>query len=79
MRLPGFTADASLYGSRPYRLLARYENSGTVIPQLPVRGPGGLEWVDCNEPFAYYCLECSSITGILRCCRTGNCVVIDRI
>jgi hypothetical protein len=80
MRLPGFTADASLYGSRLYRVFARDANSGgRFIPQLRVGGVGPLNVVDCNDyPEGVYCIECGSIgTGSIRCCRnTQDCLVL---
>ena len=80
--MPGFTAEAALYKTiGQYRALASASGAmaaAALAPALPPPG-GGIGWVDCNEPFAYYCAECGGTgPGTIRCCRTDACVVIDR-
>jgi hypothetical protein len=81
MSMPGFTATASLYrtSGHHYRNAAPEDVSrASLIPALRIgHGPG---WVDCNEPFAYYCIECGGTgPGSIRCCPDDNCFVIDRL
>ena len=83
MRMPGFTAGASLYNrAQHYHAVAGTNAAAAtgLVPALPA-SPGGPEWVDCNPRrnlFAYYCIECGSTgPGSIRCCRTNSCVVID--
>ena len=80
MKMPRFTAEASLYETRAsYRMLAGATGvggTGLTAPALQVREP---DWVDCNEPFAYLCQECGGTgPGSIRCCRNDYCAVIDR-
>jgi hypothetical protein len=77
--LPGLTPEAAVH-----RWTAKYRTTA-----ITSASPAGLvaalqigvepDWVDCNEPFAYCCIECGS-TGprSVRCCRNDYCVVIDR-
>jgi hypothetical protein len=79
MRTPGFTAAASLRESS-YRHWAGAVAGGTTSEATLLAALGAeLDWVDCNEPFAYYCMECGGTgPGSVRCCRNDLCVVIDR-
>jgi hypothetical protein len=79
MNTPGFTAEAAVRNPiRHYSAVAiRAFGGSRLIPALQI----GQEpdWVDCNEPFAYYCIECGSTgPGSIRCCRNDYCAVIDR-
>ncbi len=81
MSMPGFTAAASLYrtSTQDYgRAAAEDASRASLIPALRIgEGPGS---VNCNDPFAYYCLECGGTgPGTIRCCPNDDCIIIDRL
>jgi len=79
MNMPGFTAEAAIRNPiRHYNAVAVTAfGRSRLIPALQIEQEP--DWVDCNEPFAYYCIECGGTgPGSIRCCRNDYCAVIDR-
>jgi hypothetical protein len=84
MKMPGFTAETSLYQTnRDYRTNAA-KIAHMIAPALMDAPPSEPDtWVDCNDWSAWAkCAECGCRIGYgecRNCCWNNNCVVIDRV